>query len=315
MDRFEDLRMFITVVEAGSVTGAAQKLQVAPSAVSRRLKELEARLGAQLLQRTTRRMRLTGTGERFLARAQSVLDDLEDAEREAGNLQAALSGPLRVSVPVSFATAHLRPVLTAFAAEHPGVVLDIDMSDRVIDLISEGYDLAVRIGAMRDSSLIARRLAKIRMVIVGAPAFWDQHGRPTRPEDLRALPALCYTGSDRTDLLRYVTDGGAAESLPLTQVMLSNNGGLLRDAAISSLGFCVQPSFIVAGSVESGALEPVLTDLRLPELTLSAVYPGTRHLPAKARAFIDFLRGKIETTPPWEAFLDKPVRSTTDAQA
>lgn len=304
MDRFEDLRAFSTVAEAGSVTAAARKLQVAPSAVSRRIKDLEKRLGAQLLQRTTRRMRLTGTGERFLERARQILDDLDEAENEAGCLQGTLSGPLRISVPVTFGLAYLSPVLTSFALENPGVVLDVDMTDRVVDLIAEGHDLALRIGPMRDSSLVARKLAEIRVVVVASQAFWDRHGRPEAPDDLRSLPFLGYTGSDRADLLRFRQGDGGSGTVTLTPVMLSNNGALLRDAAIAGLGYCVEPSFLVADAVGRGELEPVLKDYLFGPVTMTVVYPGTRHLPAKARAFIDHVRAAMPTPPPWEAFLD-----------
>lgn len=305
MDRFEDMRCFVQVVDRGSVTRAAEALGVAPSAVSRRIKELEARLGAQLLQRTTRRMRVTEAGRTFHDRCQRLLADLDEAEAEASAGQAALVGGLRVAAPVSFGVAHLTPILIDFLRAHPQVKLDIDFSDRVVDLVAEGFELAVRIGVLRDSTLIARKLAAVRMVVVAAPALLDERGVPAHPDELRDWPALCYTGSDRPELWRYRAPDGTEGTVEMKARLLAGNGSVLRDAAVAGEGVTLQPSFVVHKAVERGKLVPLLCDFAWPEIAIYVVYPQTRHLSGRARAFIDFLRGRIGPKPYWEAFLDR----------
>lgn len=304
MDRFETLRAFVQVVESGSLTKAADTLQVATSAVSRRIKELEEHLGTQLLQRTTRQMRLTATGETFHARALGILQALDEAEAEAGDDTRALAGPLRIAAPLNFGQSHLAPILIEFAGSHPGLELDIDFSDRMIDLVAEGYDLAVRIGTLRDSSLIARKLAEVRLVVAASPGFWDLHGRPSGPDDLRPLPALCYTGSERVDTWPYEAPDGSRGNIEMAVAMRATHGGFLRDAAIAGQGVVLQPSFILHEAVETGQLEPVLLDHTWPGVAIYIVYPQTRHLSARARAFIDFVRARIGSRPDWEGFLD-----------
>ena len=310
MDRFEDLRAFVQVVESGNLTRAARTLRIATSAVSRRIKELEGRLGTQLLQRTTRQMRLTPSGERFHARAQDILAALDEAEAEAGCATRTLSGPLRITAPLTFGQAHLAPILIEFARAHPDLYLDVDLSDRFVDLVAEGHDLAIRIGQLEDSSLIARKLADVRMVVAAAPDFWKQHGMPKAPEDLGSLPALRYTGGGRRSetVTCRKTDGTACE-LSLNWVMSSTNGELLRDAAIAGLGVVLEPSFIARDAVIRGDLVPVLTEHVWPEVTIYVVYPQTRHLSARARAFIDFARTRIEPQPGWEDFLDNVAQT------
>ena len=304
MDRFEDLRAFVQVVESGSLTRAADRLQVATSAVSRRLKELEDRLGTQLLQRTTRQMRLTPSGETFLGRAQEILQALEEAEAEAGDHARALSGPLRIATPLTFGQRHLSPILIDFARAHPGLALDVDFSDRMVDLVAEGHDMAIRVGNLSDSSLIARKLVEMRTVVVASPAFWDQHGRPRTPEDLRPLPALRYTGSARASAWRYTAPDGTHGLVEITVAMSATNGEFLADAAAAGLGTCLQPSFIVADDIRDGRLEAVLLDHAWPTVTAYAVYPETRHLTARARAFIEYARQRIGSKPAWEDVLD-----------
>ncbi|MEM7188172.1 MAG: LysR family transcriptional regulator [Pseudomonadota bacterium] len=304
MDRFEDLRAFVQVVESGSLTKAASALKVATSAVSRRIKELEERLGTQLLQRTTRQMRLTASGETFHARATQILQSLEEAEAEAGDNARTLSGTLRLAAPLSFGRSHLGPILVDFAREHPELKLDIDFSDRHVDLIAEGHDLAFRIGNLADSTLVARRITEIKTVICAAPAFWEIHGLPDTPDDLTGLPALCYVGSERVHNWRYVAPDGATDGVLMRPAMHANNGNFLCDAAIAGLGVILQPSFTVHDAIERGDLQAALCDYSWPTVTAYAVYPQTRHLSARARAFIDFTRQRLGPKPDWEGFLD-----------
>jgi len=303
LDRFEDMRCFVQVVERGSVTGAAEAMRIAPSAVSRRIKELEARLGSQLLIRTTRRMSLTEAGRTFHDRCRRILADVDDAEAEASDRQGTLQGPLRVAAPLAFGTAHLSPIIIEFLRAHPQVELELDLSDRVIDLVAEGFELAIRIGTLRDSSLIARRLADVQVLACAAPALIAARGAPGHPEALKDWPALCYTGSERGDLWRYQAPDGATASVAMQVRMLSNNGTALREAAIAGLGVILQPSFLVDDAITQGLLVPLLREFTWPGVAIYTVYPQTRHLSARARTFIDFVRRRIGPCPGWEAGL------------
>ena len=305
MDRFEDMRCFVQVAESQSVTGAASRLNLAPSAVSRRLRDLEARLGAQLLSRTTRRMSLTEAGEVFYRRAAQILRDLDEAEGEITDATHALRGPLRIAAPLSFGLAHLAPVVTDFMAGHPEITVDLDLSDRQVDLVGEGIDIAVRIGRLADSSLVARKLADMRMVVCAAPAFLRRHGPPRAPEDLAAMPGLIYAGSERGDIWRFRAPDGREGSVQVPVRLRANNGEMVREAAIAGLGVAIEPSFIVHAALERGELVPVLADHDWPGVAIHVVYPETRHLSARARAFMQALRAAIARRPDWEAAIDR----------
>lgn len=303
MDRFEDLRAFVQVVESGSLTRAAEVLQVATSAVSRRIKDLESRLNTQLLQRTTRQMRLTAAGETFHRRSVEILQSLSEAESEVGDQTRALRGPLRIAAPLSFGHSHLAPILIDFACEHAEVDLDVDLSDRMVDLVAEGLDLAVRIGNLRDSSLIARRLAEVQTVLCASPVYLEKHGPFESADALKGHSMLVYTGSERDEVAPFRRPDGSMGQIDGKTVLKSNNGDFLRDSAIAGLGITVQPSFIVHRAIEDGTLVPILPDLTFPPVTIHIVYPQTRHVSARARAFIEFARARISPEPAWEGFL------------
>lgn len=305
MDRFEDLRCFVQVSEMHSVTKAAQHLNLAPSAVSRRLRDLEARLGAQLLTRTTRRMSLTEAGQVFFHRARQILRDLDEAEAEVSDESHGLSGQLRIAAPLSFGLAHLTPILTEFMIEQPALTIDLDLSDRQVDLVGEGFDLALRIGTLSDSSLIARRLAEVQMLVCAAPALLEAHGEPTTPDALREMPTLCYSGSVRPDIWRYRDPQGQDGAVQVGMRLRVNNGEMAREAAVAGLGVVIEPSFIVEQALTAGTLVPILTDYDWQTAAIHVVYPQTRHLSAKARTFIDFLRARIGPRPAWQASVDK----------
>ncbi|MEO0820858.1 MAG: LysR family transcriptional regulator [Pseudomonadota bacterium] len=297
MDRFEDMRCFIQVVDHGSVTRAAETLSIAPSAVSRRIKELEGRLGVQLLARTTRRMSLTEAGQTFYDRSVRILADVEEAEGEVSDASRALSGILRVAAPLDYGTQHLAPLLNEFAADHPALTVDLDLSDRMADLVGEGFDLALRIGALRDSTLIARRLTQMGMQVVASPDFIVRFGQPATPEDMADWPGLVYSGSERADIWRFTRPNGTEGSLQMQVRMRANNGSVLAEAARMGLGVALQPDFVVRRALDEGGLVSLLEDHRWPDLSLYAVYPQTRHLSGKARALIDFLSKRLSGAP------------------
>lgn len=303
MDRFEDMRCFVQVADLQSVTRAADSLNLAPSAVSRRLKDLEARLGAQLLSRTTRRMSLTEAGQVYFQSCQRILGDIEEAEAHVSGKGQRMSGQLRVAAPLSFGLGHLTPAICDFVESHPDLRVDLDASDRVVDLVGEGFDLALRIGILRDSSLIARKLCDVQMICCAAPEFLARRGVPATPEDLRELPCLCYGGTERPDIWRWIDADGAEQSVQVPMRMRSTNGDINRDAAIRGLGVVLKPSFIVHRALAKGSLVRILPEVAWKGIQIHMVYPETRHLAAKTRAFIDHMRGHIGPEPYWEADL------------
>jgi len=303
MNELTQIKSFVALVESRSISKAAERMDIAVSAVSRRLKELESGLGVQLVQRTTRRMHITEAGEKFYRRCGRLLDDLEEAKREANNTATALSGTLKIATPLSFGVAHLSPAVAAFMHLHPQIKIELDMSDRRIDLVEEGLDLAIRIGALEDSSLMARKLASVRHVVCASPDFLNRHGIPSTPQDLSALPALCYGNLSQPDTWHYHDKDSKPSQVKVPMRMRANNGDALVEAAIAGLGVLCEPSFIVHGSVERGVLKPLLTDYQWNPMGIFAVYPQTKHMPTRVRAFIDFLVSSFGDTPYWEHFL------------
>ena len=299
MNQFEELQAFVRVVDAGSITAAADQLGVAKSAISRRLSELEARLGTQLLARTTRRMSLTDAGSSYYQRSRRILAELADADAEAGGDTRELQGRLRLAAPLTFGLMHLATAITDFAASYPQVEIDVDLNDRAVDLVGEGFDLALRITELEDSSLVARRLCPIKHVLCASPDYWQRYGRPETPADLAGQQALRYSNAPRLGW-PYVAPDGRRGELRLETRLTANNGDLLCQAGTAGLGVLHQPLFIAHQAIESGELEPVLTDYRWRELSAYAVYPANRNLPVRVRRFIDFLAERFGERPYWE---------------
>lgn len=307
MSNLDQLRVFVEVVEAGAASRAAGRLGVANSAVSRRLKELETRLGVTLIQRTTRQMTVTEVGQAFYRRARAILDDLDDAEDEARAAVRGLHGTLRVAASVSFGVAHLAPVVAEFMHLHPDLRVELDIDDRRIDLVQAGVDLAIRIGELEDSSLIARKLSHMRHVACAAPAFLATYGSIDRPEDLTEAPTLAYTNSPHPNRWSYRARDGSEGEVRVTPRLSASSGDALREAAIAGLGVVCEPSFIVHDAIARGALQPILTDWTWYGRNIYAVYPAGAYLPRRARAFIDFLAEKFGDHPYWEAIFDHPA--------
>ncbi len=300
MDRFEDLQTFVAVAEQRSVRQAAERLDRAPSAVSRRIKDLEARLRTQLLTRTTRQIRLTGAGERFLMQAKRILAELQEAEENAAADTQQISGELRITVPLSFGLTHLQPAVSDFMLENPSVTIDADLTDRFVHLTENQVDLAVRIGKLADSTLRARRLAPIHHVVAASPGFWAEHGKPRSPEKLNGLPGLCYSNLRTPQAWPWTNSRGRSGLVTVKPRYRASNGDVLVHAAIQGLGVVRLPTFMVNGAIESGTLEPVLVNTNWGVSGLYAVYPHTAFLPHRTRAFIDYLQTRFGEEPAWD---------------
>ena len=299
MNPFEEMQHFVRIVEAGSISAAAEQLGVAKSGVSRRLAELERRLGSRLLNRTTRRSSLTEAGRDYYEGAVRLLSNLGELESLVADSESALEGRLKVAAPLSFGLTHLSPALEAFARAHPGVRFEVDFSDRLVDLVAQGFDVAVRIAELGDSSLKARRLCPIRMTLCASPGYLDRHGVPASPEALRDHQVLYYDNGGGA-ALRLTDARGAERAVPVRPRLTANNGDFLRDMAMAGHGIVLSPTFIVWQSLARGELVPVLADYRPPPLNAYAVFPQGRYLPRRARAFIDFLADRFGELPYWD---------------
>lgn len=306
MARLDEMEVFAAVVEAGGFSAAARLLGLSKSAVSKQVGRLEDRLGVRLLNRTTRRLSLTEAGTTFHAACRRVLDEAETAEQAVSDLAAAPRGLLKLNAPMSFGFLHLGAAIPAFHQHYPQIRLDAVMNDRFVDLIEEGYDVALRIGELRDSSLVARRLAPCRNVLCASPAYLDRRGRPARPADLAQHDCLLYanTASPREWTL---TGPRGREAVAVAGPLIANNGDLLCTAALGGMGIAKLPTFIVGPCLADGRLEVVLPDHPVPEQGIHAVYPHSRNLSQKVRVFVDFLAARFGPEPYWDTGLALPA--------
>lgn len=291
MDRFQSIAAFVSVIENGSFARAAEKLGQSVSAVSRRVAELEEHLDARLLNRTTRRLSLTETGRAFHERAVQLLADLEEAEQGASAGGVTPRGTLRLTAPITYGIRVLAPIVAAFAAKYDQVRVDVDLSDRVVDLVDEGFDLAVRIGEIRSQFLVARRIGATSLVCCAAPSYLERHGTPRTPDDLARHSCLTYEYAATRHQWRFIGADGGDRVVRIGGPLHANNGRMLGALAVEGAGIVCEPDFILAPDLERGALVPILTDWTLPSIAIHAAYPSRRHLSAKVRAFVDFLAG------------------------
>lgn len=303
MDRFENMNTFAHIVEAGGISAAADRMDVAKSVISRRLKELEAHLGVQLFHRTTRQMKLTDSGRAFYEQSVRILADILEAEHAVSQFHGALKGNLKVAVPLSFGLMHLGPAITAFLHTHPDIKFDLDFNDRQVDLLAEGFDLAIRIASLPDSSLIARYLAPVQAVMCASPAYLEHMGTPQTPEELIGHRCLAYSLISNSDNWHVYDPTGQLIKTRITPYLKASNGEFLRDAAVDGLGIVLLPAFIVYREIEHGALLPILTEYHYSQLAAYAIYPQTRHLSQRVRAFVDFLSKRFEAMPYWDSCL------------
>ena len=300
MDKFAHMQIFVGIVEAGSISGAAERLSLPKSAVSRRLAELEARLGVSLIQRTTRKQHLTDSGRAFYERSVAILADLDEAESAVSQAHGALKGGLKVALPLSFGLLHLAPLIQAFMTQHPDVRFELDFNDRQIDLMQEGFDLAIRIATLENSSLIARRLAPIRHILCASPGYLAKLGTPKVAADLTRHVCLAYSNVRDPDLWTYRGPDGQPGSVRVPVRLASSSGEFNIRAAIADEGLILIPSFYCHEALRSGQLLKLLPDHTWPEIAAYAVYPPTRHLSSRVRALIDFLVERLAGEPSWD---------------
>jgi len=299
MDRFEEMRTFVRVVDTGSFIEAARRMHAARSAVSRRVADLEARLGVQLLKRTTRRVSLTEAGQLFYHRCQRILADLEDSEQAVASEHREIQGLIRIATPLSFGLRHLSPVLDEFLVQHPALRVDLNLNDSMINLMAEDIDLGIRIGKLQDSSMMARRLASINVVACASPAYLAEYGEPQTPEQLAQHQGLDYSNVPEGQLWQFKDSSGKTTAVKLPYRMRANNGDVLLKAAIDGLGVLVTPSFIAHEAIRNGQLKPILCDYSTGSSNIYAIYPAQRHLPHRVRALIDFLAQRFASNPYW----------------
>ncbi|HEY1181110.1 MAG TPA: LysR family transcriptional regulator [Rhodocyclaceae bacterium] len=288
MSQLEDMQIFVSAVEAQSFTAAADKLGLSKQFISRRIIALEERLGVRLLVRTTRKLSVTDTGRLYYERALKIIDEVNDAEQLISSENSTPRGTLRISAPVSFGTLHLGPAIARFMAQCPDIVIELDLSDRFVDIVGEGYDVAIRIGQLADSSLVARHIAPAQMVVCASPAYLKKHGKPQVPADLKAHECLLYGHGRSVDWV--FSDRGKPVQVSVKGRLRANNGELASAAAIEGLGITLLPTFIVGAALRSKQLLTVLDQYAPPPLNIYAVYPQHRQASLAVKAFADFLR-------------------------
>ncbi|QSX80002.1 LysR family transcriptional regulator [Lysobacter solisilvae] len=284
----QQLSSFLAVVRAGSFVGAADATSLSKAAISRHVAELEEHLGVRLLHRTTRRLSLTDDGQRFHAQAAELVAAFEELEAATTASGGEAAGLLRINAPVSFGNLHLAPLWPRFIAAHPKVSLDLTLNDRVVDLVDEGYDVAIRITRLPDSQLVSRRLATTRIVLCASPGYLEQHGTPTHPRELADHQVFAYSYWSGGDDWRFTGPDGEA-GVRVRPRIRTNSGDTCRAAALEDQGIILQPDFLVGADLRSGALVQLMPDYHSIELGIFAVFPTRKHLPLKTRHLVDFL--------------------------
>lgn len=299
MDKLEAMTAFVKVVGLGSYAEAGRSLGLTRSAVSKAVMELEALLGARLLDRTTRRVSPTEAGLAYYERCVDILARVEETELQVSRLHDEPRGVLKVNAPMSFGVLYLGPAVASFMARYRDLRLELSLSDRLIDPLEEGVDVTVRIGRLQDSSLIARKLAPARVALVASPAYLEAHGAPASADDLAGHRCLTYGHSTMLQRWQLVHSGGQV-SVAVNAALCSNNGDVLRAAALAAQGIAMLPTFLVGPDVRAGRLTVVLPEYAAPELAIHALYAPNRYLAAKTRVFVDFLVAHFGERPGWD---------------
>jgi len=289
MDRLTEMEAFATVVDQGGFTDAAKKMGISKSAVSKHISSLEARLGARLLNRTTRRVSPTEIGLAYYDRARRVLSDAGEADALVASMQSAPAGLLRLSVATDFGVNHLSPILGDFLQQFPDITVNMVLNNRYVELISEGFDMAIRMGDLEDSSLRARKLTETQMRMIAAPSYFEKHARPTRLDDLNSHKLLHYSNQASGNAWKITAPSGEERQIRSAGWLSVNDGQSLLNACIAGLGIAYLPSFLYANAMEQGQVVDVMPDLPIERTGIYVVYPPGRFTQPKVRAFIDFL--------------------------
>jgi DNA-binding transcriptional LysR family regulator len=292
MDRLEAMHLFVRVAELGSFSAAAQQLGLARSVVTRQIAGLESHLGVKLMARSTRRLALTSAGTAYLEKCRVILNLVEAAETGVAEERLTPRGNIRIGLPLSYGLKRLAPLLLDFSRRNPEVSLDMDYSDRRINLIEEGIDLSVRITRRLEAGDVARRLGTARLQVVAAPEYLDRHGRPEHPAELTNHLCLGYTSAGSSQVWQFIVDG-QLESFHVHSRLNANNGDVLTEAAAQGLGITCQPDFIGESYLQSGRLETILADFPMPELGIYAMLPSNRHVPHRVRVLMDYLAERL----------------------
>lgn len=298
MDRLAAMQTFVRVAEAGSFTAVADQMNVARSVVTRQIAALEAHLGVKLIARSTRRLSLTSAGAAYIEQCRDILDRIDEAEGNLAGERQTLRGTIRASVPMTFGLMHLTPLILEFSQANPDIRIDLDFNDRRVNLIEEGMDFALRITDRLPETTVARRLTACRSVVVASPAYLKKHGEPKHPDELARHACLAYSLTSRSSW-PFLIDG-APHWVEIGGPITANNGNVLQEAAIQGMGILNEPTFIAADAIRQGKLVSILKAFPTPVLAMFAVFPGTRFVPQRVRAFVDFLAERLGPEPYWD---------------
>jgi len=300
MESLTDIAVFVQVVDSGSFTAAAERLDLSKSVVSKYVTRLEDHLGARLLNRTTRRLSLTEVGRVLYERSRKGIEDIEDAKREVSLLQAEPRGTLRINVPMSFGILHVAPAVPEFQRRYPDLAVDMNLDDRRVDVIEEGFDVTVRISDLPDSSLVAKKIAPCKHAIVATPVYLAEHGTPRLPNDLRDHKIISYRYQESALEWHFKTPDQKLLSVTVSGSVTMSNSLAIREAVLENVGIARTPTFVVGKDIQEGRLVPLLTKYESLQVQIYAVYPQRKHLSPKVRAFIDFLAERIAEPPYWD---------------
>lgn len=302
MDRIETMRAFVVVAEEGGFTKAAEKLGLSNQLVSKYVSHFEAHLNVRLFNRTTRSVHLTKEGEQCFQHVKQILENIHDMENHFGQLQSSIKGMLHISSPVSFSTLHLSSLIHDFKNQFPDVAIDLQLNDRKVDIIEEGLDVSLRIGNLKSSSLIAKKITPVRVVLCASPEYLKQNNIPTHPDELIAEHFLRYSYMDYNQSKQPLIEALKVINQKKQSSLVANNGEVLMAAAIAGEGYIFQPTFIVGEAIKQGKLQVILEDFEPEPVALYVVYPHKKLLAPKLRVFIDFISNYYGETPYWDNF-------------
>lgn len=301
MDKLNSMKIFVEVVNGEGFTAAAEKIGLSRAQVSKSVMQLETHLGTRLLNRTTRRVSLTDFGRIYYERCNSILNEIDEIESMASQQTVSPRGILTISAPTSFGIVHLNKAIPEYIKQYPDVQITISLTDRFVDVVAEGFDLAIRIAELKDSSLIARKIAPCKRVLCASPDYLQKHGIPHVPQDLKIHQCLPYSNELRPDVWTLQGPNGN-ETIKINGPVCADNGDILKDAAVAGLGITLLPTFIVGPELISGNLKQVMHDYSPPEISIYSVFPSRRYLSAKVRTFVDFLSDYFGDNPVWDNF-------------